>query len=81
MQVCQQDVIRGAVLVCLQGVLGEASPVAVELAKAMGPEQLDGVLDASQPTLDGSPFGRPVTVALDRAYLAKVRERLAQVPV
>jgi hypothetical protein len=79
MQFTRQDVVRAAVLVCLQRVFGEQSSLAIELAKAMTPEQLDSVLADERPRLDAFVAGRIFKVDLDRAYIARVREGIQQV--
>jgi hypothetical protein len=83
MQFTRRDVVRAAVLVCLQRVFGEQSSLAIELAKAMTPEQLDQVLGATRPRLEvtmGQPH-RTFKVDLDPEYLARVREGISTVRV
>lgn len=78
-QLHRADVVRGAVLVCLQRILGETSPVAVSLAKALTPEQLAAILVADVPTVEVDHAAYGFKVQLDADYLAQVRERIAQV--
>jgi len=81
MQFTRQDVVRAAVLVCLQRVFGEQSSLAIDLAKAMQPEQLDQVLGAERPRLEATVGHRTFKVDLDPEYFARVREGISTVRV
>jgi hypothetical protein len=81
LQYRRPDVIRGAVLLQLQAIFGDASPLAVELAKAVPAEQLDAVLTEDEPRIRVTrPEGR-FDINLGLNALAPVRQKLAAVPV
>jgi len=80
LQYRRADVIRCAVLLQLQSIFGQDSALAVELARALDAEQLDGLLDMEQPVITVHAVGRTFCVQLDPDQLSIIRERLAAVP-
>src|SRR5262245_36601239 len=80
LQYRRADVIRCAVLLQLQSIFGQDSALAVELARALDAEQLDGLLDVEQPVITVHAVGRTFRVQLDPDQLSIIRERLSAVP-
>jgi hypothetical protein len=78
-QLHRADVVRGAVVVCLQRVFGDASTLALSLAKALTPTQLDSILVADVPQVEAEIGAYGFKVTLDPDYMAAVREKIAQV--
>jgi hypothetical protein len=79
-QITRADLLRGAVLLCLQGIFGEASPLALDLARSLTEEQLDVVLYGDDP-LTARAKGYGFRIHLDPEYLERVREGISTVRV
>jgi len=73
------DVVRCSILLQLQSVLGQDSPLATEIALALSHEQIEALLHADDPAvvLD---HGRRSVIGLDPEDLEQIRERLASIP-
>ena len=76
-QVSRQAVVRAFVLLRLQRLLGDTSPVALEIARALNDPTLDRLLDGEITDVTVAlPGGRFTVVLSDRA-LATLRDRIA----
>jgi len=74
------DVIRCAVLLQLQAFLGQDSPLAVEIARGLTPEQLATLLVDDDPRITVLALGRRSLIGLDPEEFAVVHERLTAIP-
>lgn len=74
----REDIVRAAVLVSLQAIFGEQTPLAVEMAKALTTDELLHILEADEPAVTVF-LPRPARrfyVALDPRYIAGIRRGL-----
>jgi hypothetical protein len=75
--IVREDLIRAAVLVSLQAVLGEQNPLPVRLVKQLSNAQLETLLETDDPRITVQHDNRDtLVVGLDPDYLAQVREGL-----
>jgi hypothetical protein len=78
------DVVRGALLLAAQRLLGITSPVAMELVRSLKDDEVLSLLVADMPVLEGEvTIGQEhvcYRIQLDAEYIARVRSRLARLP-
>jgi hypothetical protein len=76
------DVVRCAVLLQLQAVLGQDSALAVEIARGLEAQQLEALMSEDDPRVNVlvERVGRRFLIGLDSEELAVFHERLATIP-
>jgi DNA-binding transcriptional MerR regulator len=74
------DVVRCAILLQLQTLLGQDSALAVQIARGLNPQQIESLLGSDDPGIVVEHLGCQLRVGLDPEELAITYERLAEIP-
>jgi hypothetical protein len=80
-QVSRQSVVRAFVLLRLQRLLGDSSPLALEIARGLNDPTLDRLLEGALTDIAVRLPGGVFTVVIPRDVIAELREQLAALVV